>query len=304
MQTTFLLNVLVVLPSSHVGGVSNIGEIFEHESAARSDVLHNAFGENVVTIPVESLLLLAQLFQVTFSRLCSFGLQFAAETKRAAVYFFPVASAEEVTLRSDSRMVDAQINTYYVTGLDYPGFRNADNDMQPELSLPVTQISRGDRIANVFGTVVRHSKGESETSRTSRESYLLLLPTERVGLFIIPNWTGLRLRHLDRLEDRNRFSLLLGFGDLLWVSCLFLGFPGQGGLHCLGRLDTGLDEQVGDQARTSCFGLIVGGMMQLHAILFVMLPTKGAHRIESHSELPQRLFERLSLLWCGMQLYS
>src|SRR4051794_982466 len=95
VQASFVLNVLVAFPSAHLGGGSDIGEIFEDEGAAWWSILNNAFGEDMITIPVEALLLFAQLFQVAFSGLCSFGLQFSFEAEPTTINFFPLPLPEK-----------------------------------------------------------------------------------------------------------------------------------------------------------------------------------------------------------------
>ncbi len=93
--------------SAHLGGFADIGEVFQDKRTAWEGVLHDALGEDMVTIPVESLSLARQLFQVSLGGLCSFGLQLADETKITTINFLPVPFAQEATGRGDSRSREA-----------------------------------------------------------------------------------------------------------------------------------------------------------------------------------------------------
>ena len=80
--------------------------------------------------------------------------------------------------------------------------------------------------------------------------------------------------------------------------------PGQGTFESLGSLDTRLNEQVTHQARASGFRFVVQGMMQLHTILFAVLPSVDTHGIERLGKLHKRFLQGFSLLRSGMQVYS
>src|SRR6266480_1821567 len=105
---------------------------------------------------------------------------------------------------------------------------------------------------------------------------------------IVAHSTKLTLRALDRLELWNGFVALLGFCNLLRIRILVSLLPGKGALEGFSRLHTGLDQQVRNQARTSCFCVVVGAVVQLHAIFFMLLPAIGTDYIERFSELLER----------------
>jgi hypothetical protein len=190
MKSTFRVSFLS-LAIADLGTLPNMSEIFQDDSAARSSLLNDTFGEDMIAIPVESHLLAGELLQVAVGGLCSFRLQFTTETKIAAVYFFPMTIAEEVTAGSDSRAIQSQIHADDFTGLSYSRFGNGDNDVQPELPLPIAQISSRNGMTRVLGTVSRQCEWNADASSAGREAYLLLLPTKHVGLFIVAYWTGL-----------------------------------------------------------------------------------------------------------------
>ena len=289
--------------SAHLGGFADIGEVFQDKRTAWEGVLHDALGEDMVTIPVESLSLARQLFQVSLGGLCSFGLQLADETKITTINFLPVPFAQEATGRGDSRSREAQINANdLIRWLDI-GFRNRDNDMQPERSMPVEQVGSGNRIACIAGTEMRDGEGKTDLAHAGRQANFLFLPVEGVGMLIVANWTEPTVRTLDGLELWRWLALLLRLGNLLLIGGLMFLLPGEGTLEGLRRFDAGLNEMIGYQARTSGFRLIVRGMMQLHAILFAVLPAISADSIERFGKLPERFLQGVCLLRGGMQLY-
>src|SRR5438045_1656723 len=93
-----------------LGPVSKLGQVFYHDGCARGGPLHDAFGENMVAIPVESPLPARQLSEVAFGRLCSFGLQLTPDTEITPVYFFPGFSSQEFPFGSDRWMVEAEVH--------------------------------------------------------------------------------------------------------------------------------------------------------------------------------------------------
>jgi len=109
---------------ANLGSLTNIGEVLKDDGTARSGVLHDAFREDVITVPAESPLLATQLFQVTCRRLCSFGLEFALEAEAAAVHLCAVTSAEKLSRGGDSGVVQTQIDSNHFLGRSDIGLRN------------------------------------------------------------------------------------------------------------------------------------------------------------------------------------
>lgn len=93
MQFPLVLNVLVLFTTPDLGRFTDVGEVFQDNRCPSWGVLDDAFTQDVVTIAVESLLLFAHLFQVTFGRLRSVRLELATETEGTAIYPFPVRRA-------------------------------------------------------------------------------------------------------------------------------------------------------------------------------------------------------------------
>ncbi|SRR5258706_3143526 len=257
----------------------------------------------MIAIPVESQSLAIEFLQVTFGASCSFGLQFSSEAKTAAVNLFPMTITEEVAFRSHRRTVESQVYSNHIRVLGDSRFRDTHDCVQPELPVSVTQVSRRHGMAIVLGAIRGNTKGYTRSALNGREARFLIIPMEDKSFLVVAYWTEFALWAFDGLEDGNRLAFLLSLRYSFRVVSNALGLPRQGRFHRFGRLDTCLNEQVRDQARAGSFSITIGGMMQLHPIAFLVLPSISDDRIEGISELLKGFLEGLSLLWRGMQLY-
>lgn len=304
MQFPLIIDVLVLLAASHLGGISDVGQVLKDDGAARGSILDDALGEDMITVPVESLLPLRKLLQVTFRGLCSFGLEFSPEAKVTAVNLFPMFRAKKLMLGGHSRSREAKINSDHFPCRVDSRFRHMHHDMQPPFPLTIDEVSSGNLVSCVASAEMGNRKGNAESSSTTRELNRLCLPVQEVGMFIVADRTELALRHLDGLKLGNWLATLQGLGLLLLEVSLMLLLPRQGTLESLSSLDASLNEQVTDQARTSRLGSVVSGMMQLYPVLFLVLPAIGAHGIERLGKLSKCLMQGLNLERCRMQVYS
>ncbi len=304
VKLALVINVLVLFASAHVGCVSNVGEVLKDEGTARGGILDKATREDVIAIPVESLLPLAQLLQVTLCGLCSFGLQLTAYAKVTTVNLFPIRRTKELTSARDCWPVQTQVNANHGIIFRHNCLRNSYHDMQPPFPLTVDEVCCSYWVACILSTEVRDREGNTHLPLRRRDADHLPFPVERIGMNIVPNWTEPTLRTLDWLELWERPALLLGLGNFLLIGGLMLGFPGKGTLERFSSFDASLYQMIGDQSRTRSFRIIVQRMMQFHAVLFAVLPSVGTHLIKSGSELSKRLLQGVCLLRGRMQLYS
>ncbi len=249
------------LAASHLGGLSNVGEVLKDNGTARRSVLHNALAQNVVTIPVEASLLTRQLFEVSF------------EAETAAVNLFPVLPSQEVMLGGDGWPIQAKVNSDDLRSLGDNRLRHIHHHMQPELPLAVDEVSSSNLVTRILATPMRHGEGNSQLASTTREPDRLPIPVKRVGVDIVANRTEVTLWHLDRLELRDGFATLPGFGDLLLIGRFVLLLPGKCTLEGFRGFYASLNEMVRHQSRTRGFRLIVHRMMQFHPVLLAVLPT-------------------------------
>ena len=176
--------------------------------------------------------------------------------------------------------------------------------MQPPFAFPVDEISSRNLTSDVLSTEMRDREGNAHLALYGRNTDSLRFPVERIGMDIVAHSTKVTLRALDRLELWNGLVAFPGFGNLLRIRSLVSLLPGKGALEGFSRLHTGLDQQVRNQARTSCFCVVVGAVVQLHAIFLMLLPAIGTDHIERLRELLECPVQGLRLLWRRMKLYS
>jgi hypothetical protein len=98
VQLAFVLNSLLVLTTSHLRSFANVGEVLKDDGSALWSSLNDSLAEDMVTVPVKTSLLLRHLFEMSFSRLASFGLKLSTDAETAAINFFPVLVTKKVTL--------------------------------------------------------------------------------------------------------------------------------------------------------------------------------------------------------------
>lgn len=258
MQATFRV---VLLALTDLATLSYVLEIFQHQGAALWGVLYNAFGEDVITVSVESYLSALEFSQVLFRRFARFRLQLTTEAEITAIHFFPVLATKEVMVGSHSRAIESQVYPDDTSIHWDMRLRHRDDDMQPELPMPITQVGSRNWIARVFGAVGRNSERNTHSASTGREAYFPFVPLEHIGFLIVTYWTELRLRHLHGFELGDRLALFPGFLYPFGVVGNGLGLPRQGRFDRLRGFHTGLNEQVTDQPRTGYLQITIGSVM-------------------------------------------
>lgn len=280
VQLPLVWDVLVLLASAQRRRLTNIGEVLEDEGSTGRSVLNEAFGEDMICVPAESPLLARQLLEMSFRRLCSFGLQLSFETEATTLDFFPVRASQEVSVGGHSRAIEAQVNPDDLVVWRENRLRDAHHDMYPPFPLTVEQVSSGNRVALVLAAELRNRESYADLAPAAGQANVLFLPVERKGFLIVAYWAEYTLGALDRLELRDGLAALFGSGYLVLIGGLVFGLPGEGAFQGFRCLDAGLNEVIGDQSRTGRFGGIVRGVMQLDPVLFPVLPSVAAHGIE------------------------
>ncbi len=223
VQAPFVLPMLLLFASSHLGRVSNVREVFQHDGRAKSSVLYDTLGKDMITVAVESLLFLTQLLEMFLGRLTSFRLKVSLETKITLVNLFPAPITMELPLAGDSRPIQSQVNPDHLIAVRDNWLRNIDHDMHPPSTHAETHISSSVFPSIVFGTVSRNRKGNTLLACTRRETNLLLLPVQGIGLLIVTDTTRLASRTVYGLELGSWLAAFEGLRYLLGIACLMLG---------------------------------------------------------------------------------
>lgn len=179
-----------------VSGVSNFGQVLNHNRRASPDALDYALGENVVAIPSKPLQSARQLFEMPFSRLCAFGLQFPPDTEYTAVDFFPVASSPKPPFRGHSGVGNTQVNPDYLQFLgrgDRRTLRYISYYVQPEFTFAIKQISTSSRVAQIFSVISGYGKVGYNPTLWGGETGFSLFPFDPITASVIANRAKTRM---------------------------------------------------------------------------------------------------------------
>lgn len=253
MQAALDGNILVRLATSDLGCLSNVGQILNHDSAASGAVLHNSFGEDMITVPVESHLFSRKLFEVLLGRLCSFGLKFAFQAKATTVNFFPVASTKELTLGGDSGSVETQVNTHNLIDRGDVRLRDLYDHMQPVLPVAVNKIGSSDPMPLVLCAKTGYGKRDSHLTAGGGQTRCLGFPVESRGLQVVPHGAQLALRTFHRMKLGDGITLLFGFFNFPGGRNFMFLFSSTSTCEGFSCFDTRLDKQVTYQSRTPSY---------------------------------------------------
>lgn len=301
VQPSFVLG-LLVRASAHLGGLSDSGEVFQHDGTARGGVLDDAFREDVIVIFAAPKLLARQLAQVSLSASGAFGLQLSTEAEGAAVLLFPPLLAEELASAGDGGTVESQVHTDDLRGWLDSGFRDGDNEMEGKTPLAVTQVCATGLVSGVLLEVLRDNERQFDTPCTRGKA-------SRVGLPLDPGRTGIiadtgqcALRTAYRLERRRLFALLLRLRYPSGIRLLLLAFPGERTLHSLRRFDAGSAHQLRRQVGILSTQGIVRPFVQLHPVATCARKPFTGYFVEARGMLLKRRLEYLCLLWRRIQV--
>src|SRR6266700_2857924 len=97
VQTSFVVNVLVLLASPHLGSFPDVGQVLRNNCRSWLCILNNALREDVIVISSLPKPLTRKLFQVPFSRFASLLLKLATDTEDAPFLFLPASFPQELT---------------------------------------------------------------------------------------------------------------------------------------------------------------------------------------------------------------
>ena len=96
------------------------------------------------------------------------------------------------------------------------------------------------------------------------------------------------------VANRDLLSFWAGDGSACLSEC-------KGGLECLACLDACGAEQLRGHFGIDRFELIVGGFVEIDAVLLVVVPSILADGIEAFCGLSECFSQDLRLLWCGLK---
>ena len=303
VDTALALDILSVLASSDLGGLSNVGQVFQNEGRSGGCILHNAFAEDVIVVSSLPKQFARKLLQVPFSRFCSFSLEFTSDTEHASLLLFPSTVTQEMAIGGHGGPIKPKINPNHgVRGFDRGSWKGNDN-MQEVTPVVEAQISRTDLATNVLERVLGDRKGHLNATRYSCEGAGHGLPFHPVRTSVVTNGGGYRLWTTDRLELRRWASLLFSFCHQLRIACLVFLLPRESAFHGLGSFHTRGTHELSRKIRMFCTQGIIGCFVQLYTVAASRLEPLTANGIETFRMLLHRSIQDSHLLFGRIQLY-
>lgn len=264
VQSPLVIDVLVLFAAAHLGGLADVGEVFQDESSTCRSGLHDALTQYVIMIFALPKPFSTQLLEMSLSRFGAFGLQFSSQTEDTPFLFFPPSLSQEDTGGRDCWSIKSQVNADHLLGGRDSWFRNGDDDVQGKASLAIAQIGSADLVSSVLREVSRNAKGQFNTPVYRSKATSECFPLDPVRTLIITDTGQRTVRTFHWLEDGGRFAELEGFSDLLRKCRRFLLLPGQGRFYALGGTYTGgTDHLCGKLGKLGSEG-IIGTFMQLN----------------------------------------
>src|SRR5260370_8951047 len=148
MQASLIVSFLAVLfAAPHLGMLTNVLEIFQHEGSAGRGMLNNPPGEDVIVVSASPKLFPAQPPEVALCRARAFGLQLAFQAEGAAFLFLPSLLSQKVTAGDHRRSIHPQVYPDHLSGRRDGRLGNGDHDEEGKRALARATIG-----ATGFGT--------------------------------------------------------------------------------------------------------------------------------------------------------
>src|SRR5437667_7298418 len=303
MQTPFVLNVLLLFASSHLGSFPDSGQVFKDDGRASGGILDKALRKNVIMVFAPPKLFATQLTEMPFRRFGAFGLQFPFQSEGAPFLFLPPTFTQEVTIARHCWAVQSQVNSDHFMGWGNNWLRNGDHDMEGKTPLAVAQISTTDFVANVLTEVSRDDKGQFNPSVDSSETTGKRLPLHPVRTLVIADTCHLTMGTTNRREHRGRFALLQGLLNPLRIGFFVSDLPGESRFDGFRRFDTSGTDQLSGKVRILDTQGGVRPFMQLDAIPARSSKALVSDGIKTSGMLFKRGLEALCLFRRRSELY-
>ncbi len=304
MQPSFILDMLVLLASAYLAGLSNVRQVLKHNGRAIGAGLHDAFGKDVIVITMQPKLFLAQLLEMSPGRASAFGLQLSSETEEAPFLLFPSLLSQELTMGSHSRTIETQVNPDNFLSGDNNGFRKGDDNVEGETALTIAQIRTTDLRTNVLSEVSGNRERQCNPPVDGGKATGEGLPLHPVRALVIADTYDLTVRTAHRLEYRDGLALLSGLFNPFGVCLCLLNLPGQGRFDGFRGFDTSRTHQLSRKIRILGTKRIVRPFVQLDSVAAIGGKSHLSNGIKAGGVLLKRCLEAVCLLWGRIELYT
>ena len=267
------------------GAAADMGQVLDHDHAARLHVLNDAFAQNVVAILPKPCLPPSHLLKMAFGGSAAFGLKLATKPEVPFFNLLPSPLPQELPVGQNGGSVDAEIDTDGLAGGDDLRWIDSQNDIEPPAGRAMDKIGTVEARCPVEPPlrVGVDAEREFDPARHGGQANDAVLGFHAVGAGVVPDAAPLRLR------SRNFPTSLLQH---------------DGGLDGFGRLHSGRNHQLARHRRMLRSKIVVRRLVQRDAVLLSVLPTVLSHCVEAISRSGKRLRQDRVLLGESCQTYA
>lgn len=238
-------------------GLSDSRQFLDCNHSSRIERFYNLLRNNVVDIGSKTVLLLGNLLKVSFSRLCSTGLQSTSDLLVTLRNFFNLATAKDLIFRSNGNLLNPPVDTDNLAGKLRISNISTENNIHKHFVFSDKQISRTSFPRKILLKIFRHKDGDFDSSPDSKKRKFVSFKPNIVTSGIVAN--------------RGLFGLWAGGFQFFFQSCLN-GLYGFGGFHS--SRNGKLRRQI-----FSCFKIAF--VMQRDSVGIAIVPTNLTNKIKS-----------------------
>jgi hypothetical protein len=233
---------------------SNVRQVFKDDRTTWVYSVDDLLTQDMITVAPKPGLPAPYLLQVAFCALRPGVLQGPTQFEGTTFHRSPALLPEKLVRARNSWLGQAEVDAHdIVRGLNH--WRGEIyHDMQPPSPVSVEKIGGCDLPGKVGSGILWYMKEKTHPALRCRQSDGGHFPIDLEGMHVVARWAGLSFRSRDLAA---------------------LALQGQAALNSLGRFDAGLNMQVTDEAGSSGFAGVVGGVMQAHAVLLAVRPAIG-----------------------------
>ena len=269
-------------PMIDLNPVSDVREVFKHDSSPWLNIPDNRTGDNVVAIPSESLFTTSEASKVSFSTLRPIGLQVTSKAKHSLDNFLHMFVAMKTVIRTNSRSGHSQIHTDSFPVGDKLNVWQVNNYMKVKPIFAVNKVSRSSRTADCIFGVLRECENNLCSALSGGKIHDAPLPIQREGMQVVTGWAKHRL-------GTSCFQPLL--------------LSGNRRLHRFGSFLSGLNVKVRDEIREGYLAITIRQTVKAIGIAVVLFPSSTANGIKRLGELLHRFMQSVSLFFRRLEQY-
>ena len=270
-------------PMIDLDAVSDVGEVFKHDSGSRFNIPDNRSGDNVVAIPSETLFAPSEASKVSLGTLRTIGLESTSEAKDSFDNFLHVFIAMKAVVGANGRASHSQIHADSFTIGNELDIWQASNYVKIEPIFAVNEVSRSRRATHRVPSIVGKCESNPHSTLRSSQVYNTFFPIQSEGMQVVAR------RAEYRLGTRSPAALPLS-GDCR--------------LHCFGGFLPSLNVQVRHKIGQSILTIAVCQAMKCVGVAVTLFPPHFTDSVERLGELLHCFMQSVSLFLGRLEQHS